>query len=169
MNIRIKPRHTMLAFTLVEEMVAMGLVSMISFACLSSISFTRTQRFRDREAGITTDFMTHYVEHLKAIPFDDLHSGQPVNALYDGTAGGPAVFIPPNGSWVSLSTSNYLTFHPELAWVASRQPQYRVTLDTTQVSGQAHTKHVAVEVRWVQPLSTRLLTNRLDLVRVKDL
>ena len=169
MNIRLKPRHAMLAFTLVEEMVAMGLVSMISFACLSSITFTRTQRFRDREAGISSDFMTHYVEHLKAMPFDQLKAGEPLNALYDGTAGGPLVAIPASGTWTSLSTSNYQSFHPELVWIASRQPEYRLTLETTQVDGKPHTKHVALEVKWVQPLSTRPLTNRLDLVRVKDL
>src|SRR6185369_2684589 len=148
MNIRLKPRHAILAFTLVEEMIAMGLVSMISFACLSSITFTRTQRFRDREAGISGDFMAHYIEHLKAMPFDQLNTGEPINALYDGTGGGPVVTIPTSGTWVSLATTNYQSFHPELVWIASRQPEYRLTMETTQVGGKPHTKHVAIEVKW---------------------
>ena len=169
MKILATSRRARWGFTIVEELVAMGLVSMFGFACLSSISFTRTQRFRDREAGITADFMAHYVEHLKAMSFDQLRPGQPVNALYDGTGGSAAVTIPASGTWVNLADNNHLTFHPELAWIASRQPAYRVTLTTTESGGAPHTKHVAIEVSWVQPLSTRRLTNRLDLVRVRDL
>ena len=169
MKLRLNKRRKVRGFTLVEELIAMGLASIISFAALSSIGFTRAQRFRDREAGITADFMVHYLEHLKAMSFDDLQPGRPVNGLYDGKGGGALVTIPVSGTWVSLADNNYLTFHPELVWIANRQPQYRLTLTTTLNVSEPHTKHVKLEVRWIQPLSTREITNRVDLVRVRDL
>ncbi len=162
-------RHAAQGFSLVEEVVAMGIVSMICFACLSSVTFARAQRFRDREAGIVTDFLTHYLEHLKALPFEQLDPGRPLNGLYDGSGNGPRLVIPPTGQWTDLQNNDYLVFHPDLAWLENRHPQFRLSLTSTSAGGQVESKHVKLELKWDQPLSNRVLTNRLDIVRVIDL
>ena len=157
-------------FTIVEVVVAMVLVGIFVLAAMSSMAFGRIQSAKDKDSGIVLDFATHYLELARAIPFSDLKSGNALNPLCDGTAGAPNIRIPATASWVSLSSVDYTTFHPELVWLAPRNPEMRVTLSTTQKDGTDHTKLLRVELRWDAPLQQGgKLNARMDMARFRDL
>jgi len=156
-------------FTLVEIVIALFILGILSLAVISALSFSKVQTFRDRERGIVSDFMVHYLEQVKGLPFADLAKGRPINALYDGVAGAPDVRVPSNFNWFSLNNTNYQDFHPELVWLAHRNPQMRVDLAVAQAGGVDHTKQLRVEIRWDPPLGQGAQSlARMDLVRVKD-
>ena len=163
-----RSRRGVRGFSLVEEVIAMGIVAILSITFMSSLGFVKTQRYRDRDAGVVTDFLSQYIEHLKALPLDSIVSGRPLNALYDGSQGAPLIVIPESGQWVSLTGEDYHVMHPELVWLEAREPQFRMTVMAGTGGDLSEGKHAKLELRWLQPLSGRYLTNRLDLLRVKD-
>lgn len=117
---------------------------------------------------MVTDFLIHYTENLKGMEFRKVAAGNPVNSLYDGSNGGPAITIP--SSPADLSTLAYRTFHPDLELIRYRNPTLRVMLNTTTASGVPHTKHVNLRVEWDSPLGRGpRLWEELNIVRVKDL
>ncbi len=157
-------------FTIVEVVVAMVLVGVFVLASMSSMAFSRIQSAKDKDNGVLLDFATHYLELAKAKPFSEIQKGSALNPLWDGTAGAPDIRIPSSSSWFSISTANYTTFHPELVWLAPRNPEMRVDLITTQVAGMDHTKVLQVEFRWDAPLQQGgKLNSRMDMARFKDL
>ncbi|HXG48259.1 MAG TPA: type II secretion system protein, partial [Methylomirabilota bacterium] len=157
------------AFSLLEMVIALFILGILALAVLSALGLSKVQTFRDKELGIVSDFMVHYLEHVKGMDFADLRKGNPINPLYDGTAGAPNIRIPATFDWFSLNNTNYEDFHPELVWLEARNPQMRVDLTTTQVAGVDHTKQLRVEVRWDAPLGQgQPSVVRLDMVRVKD-
>ena len=76
-------------FTLIEVVVAMTLVSVFVLAGMSSMAFSRIQTAKDKDSGVVLDFVTHYLELAKAIPFSDLKTGCALNPICDGTGGTP--------------------------------------------------------------------------------
>lgn len=157
-------------FTIVEVVVAMVLVGIFVMASMSSMAFSRIQSAKDKDRGIILDFTTHYLELARAIPFAELKTGCALNAICDGTDGAPNIRIPANTSWFSISSVDYTTFHPELAWLVPRNPEMKVTLTTTQEGGTDHTKLMRIDLRWDAPLQQgSKLTARMDLARFRDL
>jgi prepilin-type N-terminal cleavage/methylation domain-containing protein len=168
---KMRRRQSQGGFTLVEAVVAMVVVGIIALATLSAMSFAKVQMYRDKERGIVSDFVFHYLELAKGLPFAEVRRGGAIGGLYDGRAGSAAnIRIPTDNSWHALTDTNYLTFHPELVWLQPRNPEMRVQLMTTQTGGVDHTKHLQIDVRWDAPLQNGPRTTvRMDLVRTKDL
>jgi type II secretory pathway pseudopilin PulG len=164
-------RRAVAGFTLVETVVAILLVGITFLATFAAISFSRVQMYRDKELGIATGFCVHYLELVRALPFREVARGSPLNGLYSGGPNAVATIrIPTNSTWGSLDDADYLTFDPDLAWLAPHHAELRVDLDTTQANGVDHTKHISVHVRWEAPFGQgRTLTTRMDMIRVKDL
>ena len=81
------------------------------------------------------DFLTKYVETVKALPFDSVAVGLPINSLFNGAGGGPEIDIPANSSWVSVNTADYQTFYPDLVWFANRNPRLQVILSNISIGG----------------------------------
>jgi len=157
-------------FTIVEVVIAMALVGVFVLAAMSSMASSRVQSAKDKDSGVLLDFAQHYMELAKAKPFSELKKGSALNPLCDGTGGAPDIRIPANASWFSITDVNYTTFHPELVWLAPRNAEMRVDLNTTQVGGMDHTKVLQLEFRWDAPLGQGgKLTTRMDMARFADL
>ena len=137
-------------FTLVEAMIALGIMVFFTAACLTSIIVSQVSVRKAKEEAIVIDFLTKYTENIKALPFTSLTVGQPINILFSGS---PLITIPANGTWVSLNTTAYKTFYPDLLWFNNRNPQMKVTLTKTTVSGALHDIEVNIKVDWDPPIS----------------
>lgn len=146
-------------------MVAVAVLGIVFLASFSAISYARLQAAKDRERGVVLDYVGHYLEMVKGMPFAEVSGGMAINALYDGTSGSPNVRIPTTSSWFSLADDDYESFHPELVWLAPRNPLMRVTLTTTKVDGVDHTKQITAEVKWGVPTQSVSMV----LIRVKDM
>jgi len=157
-------------FTLVEAMLGVGVLALFVLACFSGIVFNRVASMKAKEEAIAMDFLVHYCEMIKALPFSNVANGQPINPLFNGVNGAPSVTIPASSTAVSLNTTNFETFHPDLIWLHNRNPQLQVTLTTVSVSGAPHDKQLNVKLTWDPPLGRggRQQT-QLDLLRTKDL
>lgn len=159
----------MAAFALTEILVVVGIIGVLLFANISAISLSRVTAYRDKDKGIMSDFLIHYAELLKALPFTDVMTNSPVSGLYTGASGTPTVRIPTTTNWVSLNNTNYQNFHPDLVWLTNRAPEMRVVVTTTALVGVTHTAHILVEARWKPPMGIgALVTRRVDVFRVED-
>lgn len=157
-------------FTLAEAVIAVGVVSIITAACLASIVFSRVTATKAKEQAIAMDFLVHYAEMIRALPYREVSAGNAINPLLNGELGAPNIRIPTDDSWVQLDTDHYETFHPDLMWIHHRNPKLRVALTTENVRGESHTKHLNICVEWDAPLKRgKRLRQQTDLIRVKDL
>lgn len=153
-------------FTLAEVMIAVGVLSLFMVVCFTSIVQNRALNHKSREEAIAMDFLVHYVESIKGLPFEEVSPGQPIGTLFNGQGGAPNIRIPANGSPVSLTTPDYQTFHPDLIWLANRNPQLRVKMTAQSAS----VLHLLASVEWDAPLGRGgRMHEELDLVRVMDL
>ncbi len=153
-----------------EAVIAVAVLSIFVMACFSSITFSRVTAMKAKEQAIAMDFLVHYTEMIRALPFNEVFAGNAINPLLAGRLGAPDVRIPADDSWVALNTEDYETFHPDLLWLHNRDPKIRVTLDTKTVAGETHTKHLGIRLEWDAPLSRGgRLHQQTDLIRVKDL
>jgi len=157
-------------YTLVEAMLSVGALALFVLACFSAIVFNRIACMKAREEAIATDFLLHYTEMVKALPFSSVAGGLPINPLFNGASGSPNIVIPASSNAVALNNTNFESFHPDLIWLHNRNPQMQVTLTTTVVSGVAHDKHLNITLTWDPPLGrgARQQT-QLDLLRTVDL
>lgn len=146
-------RRSASAFTLVEALMAVGVLAIITAACLSSLLVDQIAVRKAKEEAIAMDFLTKYVENIKALPFTSVSGGTPINYLYNGSGGGPLIAIPANTTWVSLNTTAYQTFYPDLLWLNNRNPQMQVTLAKNNLAGVLHDIEINVKVDWDSPLS----------------
>jgi hypothetical protein len=138
--------------------------------CLTSVVFSRVACTKAKEQAVALDFLIHYVETVKALPFAEVRPGVPINALYDGSDGAPRITIPGDASWISIDDDDFETFHPDLAWFRGRNPEMQVILTTTVVGGSAHTRHMKVRIAWDAPLERGGRTEtHLDMVKYRDL
>ena len=157
-------------FTLAEVIVALGVIGISFAACCSAILFDQVATRKAKERAIGMDFLIHYAENVKSLPFGSVMASVPINYLYDGANGGPRILIPSDTSWASVNTSDFLTFHPDLVWFAERNPQMQVTLTRNVVSGVLHDVEINVKLSWDPPLKRgERETVQLDMYRGKDL
>ena len=157
------------AFTLVEAMISSGIMFILVAACLSAIVFDQVSIRKAKEEAIAMDFLTHYVENIKALPFTSVVAGSPVNSLFNGANGAPLITIPPNNSWVPLNTTAFQTFDPDLLWLKNRNPAMLVTLTPHNVSGVLHDIEVNVKIDWDAPLAKGgRLEVQVDFLMTKD-
>jgi prepilin-type N-terminal cleavage/methylation domain-containing protein len=156
-------------FTLAEVMIAVGIAGIFSAACLSSIVVNQVVTRKSKEEALAMDFLMKYAEHVKALPFDSVLAGQPVNYLYNGSGGAASVTIPSTSAWVSINNTNYQTFYPDLLWFTNRNPQLKVVLTTRSVSGVVHDKEINAHVAWDSPLGKGgRLEVQVDLLRTAN-
>jgi len=157
-------------FTLPEVMLGVVCLALFSAACFSSILFSRCASMKAKEEAIATDFLIHFAETIKALPFAQVVPGYPINPLLDGQDGAPNIRIPLDSSWIALDTTDFQTFHPDLLWVQHRNPKLQVTLTTQIVGGTAHDTHLNLKMAWDAPVNRGdRLQVQLDLMRSRDL
>jgi hypothetical protein len=157
-------------FTLAEVMVAVGCLAVFVSACFSSILFNRLALMKAKEEAIALDFLIHYAETVKGLPFEQVVPGYPISPLLDGQDGAPNIRIPGDDSWVAVNTPDYEAFHPDLLWVHNRHPTMRVHLATQILNGAPHDTYLNIKLAWDPPLnSSNRLQVQLDLMRNKDL
>lgn len=150
-RLRSSGRHRgVAAFTLVDALMASGIMVIFLAACLSAIFVNQIVTRKAKEEAIAMDFLTKYVECIKALPFASVAPNQPINWLYSG--GAFLIAIPPDTNWVALNTTNYLVFHNDLSWLVNRNPKLSVNLKQTTVSGSVHDKQINVKFDWDPPL-----------------
>jgi len=157
-------------FTLIEVMVSVLILAILMGACFSSILFNRLTSMKSKEEAIAMDFLIHYVETVKALPFNEVVAGHTINNLLDGSGGAPTIRIPANTSWFAINTADYEAFHPDLLWLHNRNPKLRGMLTLRSVSGIPHDAHLNLTISWDAPLNRgQPLQVQLDLLRTKDL
>ena len=72
----IRQRHECLAprgasaFTLVEQMISVAILALFMAACFAGILMNRLIAMKAKEEAIAMDFLIHYVETVKALPFN---------------------------------------------------------------------------------------------------
>jgi len=153
-----------------EALIATAVLGICVMACFSAIMFNRVSTVKAKEEAIVMDFMIHYLELARGLPFINLVEGQPINYLYNGANSAPSVIIPTNGVWTAINTADFMTFHPDLVWLKNRNPQMRTTITTKVISGATHDKDLNIKVDWDPPLARgQRMEMQLDLLRVKDL
>jgi Tfp pilus assembly protein PilV len=157
-------------FTLVEAMISSGIMFILVAACLSAIVFNQVSVRKAKEEAIAMDFLTHYVENIKALPFVDVVPGFPINSLFDGANGAPLITIPPANSWIPLNTTAFQTyFDKDLKYLSNRNPAMLVTLTPHNVGGVLHDIEVNVKVDWDAPLAKGgRLEVQTDFLMTKD-
>lgn len=173
---RLTPRGATRATTLIEVVFATLILGAAFLMTLGVLSYTRIEQRKALDRDIMLDFLHHYLEVARAGPYDNIQPGKPINALYDGTrdillpGGGTTrisiTFPPSDGAWRTLNTTSFLVFHPDLAWLANRDPQYRVTISTQTVGGFPRARTVRLELRWRPPLGVGNQWQTLDATTV---
>jgi hypothetical protein len=145
-------RTGLAAFTLIEAMIAVGILGLFVAGCLTAIVVDQVCIRKAKEEAIAMDFLTKYVENIKGLPFESVAPGLPINSIYNGASGAPLVVIPANTNWVDLSTTNYQMFYPDLLWLARRNPKMQVVFKQNSVAGTVHDKQINVKFDWDAPL-----------------
>jgi Tfp pilus assembly protein PilV len=141
------------AFSLIEALIALGLLGIFMVAGLSAIVTNQVCDRKAKEEAIAIDFLTKYVENIKALPFTSVAPGLPINSIYNGAGGAPLITIPANSSPVSLNTTAFQTFYPDLLWLTNLSPTMQVTLTQNALTGTLHDIEINVQVNWEAPLA----------------
>ena len=156
-------------FTIVEVALGMAGLVLIVVACMATITFSRVAAFKAKEQAIALDFLVHYLETVRGLPFDAVRPGAAINPLFNGESGAPNIRIPTQSTPVSVETADFRTFHPELAWLTGRDAELTVLYSETP-SGSPRFKHLEVRLQWDPPLNRGQRSSAwLDLVCVRDL
>ena len=141
------------AFTLMEAVVSVAILGFFVAASMTSIVADQVCSMTAKEKAIGMDFLTKYVENIKALPFASVAPGLPINSLYNGLVGAPLITIPAAGSWASITNLAFQTFYPDLLWLNNRNPMMLVTLTQNSVAGVLHDIEINVKVDWDAPLA----------------
>ena len=166
----IHKRKNIAGVTLVEAMIALGVMVLFAMACMTSIVMSQVSVRKAKEEAIAMNFLTKYAENIKALPFTSVYTGMPINNLYNGTFGAPLIAIPTSGTWVSINTTAYQTFYPDLTlWFNNRNPQMMVTLTKNNVAGVLHDIQVNIRLDWDPPISKGARQEvQVNFLRTKD-
>jgi type II secretory pathway pseudopilin PulG len=141
------------AFSLIENTVALGILVVLVAACLSSIVTNQVCDNKAKEEAIAMNFLTKYIETIKALPFTSVAPGLPINYIYNGAGGAPLICIPTNTLPVSINTTAYQMFYPDLLWMTNLNPVLQVTLTTNNANGQLHDLEINAKLEWQAPLA----------------
>ena len=83
--------------------------------------------------------------------------------------GAPLIIIPATNGWVSINTTAYQTFYPDLVWMTNLNPQMKVTLTQNSVAGTLHDIEINVKMQWNAPLAKGgQLQVQVDFLRTVD-
>jgi hypothetical protein len=168
-QVEIRRSRGISAFSLVEALVALGLLGIFMIASLSAIITNQVCDRKAKEQAIAMNFLTKYVENIKALPFTSVAPGLPINEIYNGTDGAPLIAIPANSSPVALNTAAFQTFYPDLLWVSNLSPTMTVRLTQNNVSGTRHDIEINVKVDWNAELGRGgQLEVQVDFLRTVD-
>ena len=148
-----RKNRALAAFTLAEAVIAAGLMGLFVAGSMSAIVADQVASRKAKEHAIGMDFLTKYVENIKALPFASVAPGLPINSIYDGVGGAPLVTIPKNNTPVSHVSTNFQIFYPDLVWLNNRNPTMQVTLTTNSVAGTLHDIEINVKIDWDAPLT----------------
>jgi hypothetical protein len=166
---KIRRSREISAFSLVEAMVALGLLGIFMVVCLSAIITNQVCDRKAKEQAIAMNFLTKYVENIKALPFTSVAPGLPINSIYNGAGGAPLIVIPTNSSPVALNTAAFLTFYPDLLWVSNLSPTMQVSLTQNSLAGTLHDIEVNIKVDWDADLGKGgQLEVQVDFLRTVD-
>jgi prepilin-type N-terminal cleavage/methylation domain-containing protein len=160
--IRPKKIKAVRGMTLIEVMIASLIVGVVAMTTMLMMSYARVQARKAADRSTMLDFAYHYLELARALPYDNILPGQPINMLYDGSR----QILLPDGSrttinirfptnpsaWQSLTTNDFRFFHPPLVRMAGREPQYRVQINTETTGGLNRARRIRLETRWRAPL-----------------
>ena len=139
-------------FTLAEAMIAVGVTGIFVAGCVWAIISDQVCLRKAKEEAIGMNFLTKYVETLKALPFSSVAPGLPINYYFDGSGGAPLITIPATNSWVPVNTTAFETFYPDLLWLTNRNPAMQVSLTQNSVGGSVHDIEINVRFDWDPPL-----------------
>jgi hypothetical protein len=148
--------------TLVEVVVASVVLGVVALLTMSLLTFNRIQSKKAMDRDIMLDFAHHYLELARAAPYANIAPNQPINPLYDGVnqillpsgskVGVTIKFPASDDTWRTLWTTDFRYFHPDLAWMENRGPEYKLTISTQSVSGVNRAKRMRLDLRWRPPL-----------------
>jgi hypothetical protein len=152
-----------------EAVVSLGLMGFFVAASMSAIVTNQVCSRTAKEQAIGMDFLTKYVENIKALPFASVAPGLPINTIYNGAGGAPLITIPANNSWFSITNTAFQTFYPDLLWFNNRNPKMQVTLTQNSVAGTLHDIEINAKVDWDAPLAKGgRLEVQVDFLRTVD-
>jgi prepilin-type N-terminal cleavage/methylation domain-containing protein len=157
------------AFTLMEAMIALAILGICIAACLAAIITNQVCDRKAKEEAIVMNFLTKYIENIKALPFTSVAAGLPINSIYNGVGGASLIAIPANNTWVPINTTAFQTFYPDLLWLTNLAPMMQVNLTQTSVSGALQDIQIDVQVQWNAPLAKGgQLQVQVDFLRTVD-
>jgi hypothetical protein len=164
-----RKRRRSAAFTLMEAVFSMAILGIFVAASTTALIADQVCSRKAKEQAIGIDFLTKYVENIKALPFTSVAPGLPINSIYNGIGGAPLIAIPANSSWVSVSTAAFQTFYPDLVWLSNRNPELQVTLTQNSVAGVLHDIEINAKLDWDSPLGRGgRLEVQVDTLRTAD-
>ncbi len=149
---------TVRAFSLIEVMIAVTVLSLAFLAGFSLLQFNRLQSRKAQDQAIMLDFTQHYLEIARSRTYDQIAAGSAINPLFDGVSKFDStnainIRFVNSSNWNDLSTSNFLMFHPDLAWFGNRNPEYQCQILTeTSFSAAQRCKVIRMTTRWHPPL-----------------
>lgn len=159
-------------FTLVEVILASAILAIVSLGVIYLISEHGIIKQKAKDEAIMMSFAKQYIEILRNKDYRDIKYNTAINTLYDGAHNSPQIKVPVNGTtWVSLLTTNYLTFHPDLQWFVGRSPQLRCEIIDFPAAPLSNItkKHIRVDLRWDPPLNRgKKQTLRFDTIVYTD-
>lgn len=153
MNLKSAQHSRPKGYTLVEVVIASAILSLFFLGTSAILHFQRLAQRKVMEQSIVVDFAKHYLELARNQPFYSIVYGGVINPLLNGTNGWPAITFPASGTtWISLNSASYLTFNPDLQYIANSTPQYMCTI-TSQVTGAGtRSIHLYMVVIWRPPV-----------------
>ena len=152
-----------------EAVISVGLMGIFVAASTTAIVADQICSRKAKEQAIGMNFLTKYMENIKALPFTSVAAGLPINYIYNGAGGAPLISIPSTNSWVSVNTTSFQTFYPDLIWLTNRNPMMQVTLTQNQVAGALHDIEINARLDWDSPISAGgRLEVEVDCLRTVD-
>lgn len=145
----------------IESIIAMGIVSLLLLAAFAAVALNRLQAAKSNDLDTMIDFGHHYMEVIRALPYERISSNYPLNTIYDGSVSVLApdgttkvisVCIPSSDAWNSLNTTSMQVFHPDLVFLSGRSPEYRVKIDKQTTKDGDRAKQITLSMRWDPPL-----------------
>lgn len=160
-------------FSLLYILTAVTILAFVFATSMSMIYGNRMKETKDKDITIARDFMIHYLELVKVLPFEDIAPNAAVSPAFNGENRTPNIRIPSHPAAISLVDADYHLFHPDLVWLEEQKPAMIVTL-TINTEGEGEdqiivSKHISMEVSWDGPLDDKSRqTLKMDVLRTNE-